>query len=75
VTRVAELQALSDADLNARREELAERVDRLWGELDLLDDEVMTRRRAARRAHILAAPPELEVADPAEEPVQLARVS
>jgi hypothetical protein len=58
----AELQALSDDELQVRRAELAEAVNPLLMRLEMIDDVVMHRRRAAQRARILAGP----VADPDE---------
>lgn len=52
----ADLRALSMAELLARREEIAERLNPLWLRLDQLDDEIMHRRRDERRAKLLAGP-------------------
>ncbi|HET7322688.1 MAG TPA: hypothetical protein VFI96_09355 [Longimicrobiaceae bacterium] len=49
-------EVLPTEDLIARRCELAEQIDPLWQRLDAIDDELMRRRRALRRAQILTAP-------------------
>jgi hypothetical protein len=50
-------------ELVARRCELAEQIDPLWQRLDAIDDELMHRRRAERRARLLAAPADIVCAD------------
>lgn len=50
------LDTLSMEELVARRCELAEQIDPLWQRLDSIDDELMHRQRAQRRARILAGP-------------------
>lgn len=47
---------LPTEELINRRCELAEQIDPLWQRLDAIDDELMRRRRAERRARILTAP-------------------
>ena len=49
-------EILPTEELINRRCELAERIDPLWQRLDAIDDELMRRRRAERRARILTAP-------------------
>lgn len=53
------LASLPMDELVARRCELAEQIDPLWQRLDSIDDELMHRRRAQRRAQILAGPAEV----------------
>jgi hypothetical protein len=53
----ADLEELSDRELMARREEVAEAVDPLLMRLEMIDDEIMSRRRTARRMQIIHGPP------------------
>ena len=56
MSRIPDLAHLADDDLVARREELAEAVGPLLLRLEAVDDELMHRRREARRSRILTAP-------------------
>lgn len=57
----ARIETLSEEELYARRQELAEQVNPLLMRLEALDDELMARRRAERRERILAPPPQFDV--------------
>lgn len=62
--RIPSLEALTTEELVARRCELAEQLDPLFMRLEAIDDELMHRRRAERRARILALPPEFACDEP-----------
>lgn len=71
MSRNLDLAPLSDEELTARREALAEELNPLWMRLEAIDDELMHRHRQRRRERILTPPLERGAPDNEPEPVEV----
>lgn len=72
MNRPLDFASLSDEELAAKREALAEELNPLWMRLEAIDDELMHRHRQRRRERILTPPLERAAGLPNElEPVEV----